>query len=306
MIPLTLLDVHISAPYPLDFGANPGSSIRGALYEALRAMYDTGTPVRSREGVDENPVAWLLRLEDDETSGGKDVPRPIAIRPPLMPPACEMAFGVSLYGRGQEQLPLVLSALSAMQQIGVGRGRNRFRLVRIDSLDPLTYQPTPLLDGKGQRLNELRPAPSADAYVRLANMLRPDRVTVEFLTPTRIVEHKKLVHVPQFKPWFQRLLERTRLISEIYTDTPVWVPFKELLACAESITLAEDRTRWVEMWSGSRRDGEMRPASGFVGEATYTGDLSPLLPWLVLGQALQVGKNAVKGCGWYRLHYDWR
>jgi len=295
MIPLTLLDVHLSAPYPLDFGANPGSSIRGALYEALRAMYDTGTAVRSREDVEENPVAWLLRLEDDETSGGKDVPRPLAIRPPLTPAACEMSFGVSLYGRGQEQLPLVLSALSAMQQIGVGR-----------ALDPLTYQPTPLLDGKGQHLNDLRPAPGAEAYTRLAEMLRPDRVTVEFLTPTRIVEREKLAHAPLFKPWFQRLLERTRMISEVYTDAPVWVPFKELLACAEAITLIEDRTRWVEMWSGSRRDGEMRPTSGFAGEATYTGDLSPLLPWLVLGQALQVGKNAVKGCGWYRLRYDWR
>ncbi len=306
MISLTLLDVHISAPYPLDFGANPGSSIRGALYEALGTMYDTGASVRSRNEADENPVAWLLRLEDDETSGGKDVPRPIAIRPPLTPAACEMSFGISLYGHGQEQLPLVLSALSAMQQIGLGRGRNRFKLERIDLLDPLTYRPLPLLDGCGQRLGDLRAAPGVDAYTRLAEMLRSDRVTVEFLTPTRIVESQKLVHTPQFKPWFQRLLERTRLISEVYTDQPVWVPFKMLLADAEQVTLAEDNTRWVEMWSGSQRAGAMRPTSGFAGLATYEGNVSQLLPWLVLGQALQVGKNTVKGCGWYRLRYSWR
>jgi len=306
MIPLTLLDVHLSAPYPLDFGANPGSSIRGALYEALRAMYDTGTAVRSRERADDNPVAWLLRLEDNATSGGKDVPRPIAIRPPLPPIDRETSFGVSLYGRGQEQLPMVLSALSAMQRIGLGRGRGRFTLERVDVLDPLTYQAAPLLDGRGQMLGPLPAPPDAEAYVKLADRLRPDRVTVDFLTPTRIVEHEKLVHTPQFAPWFQRLLERIRLISEVYTPEPVWVPFKDLLAVAERVTLIEDRTRWIEMWSGSRRDGAMRPTSGFTGRATYTGNLTPLLPWLLLGQALQVGKNAVKGCGWYRLRYEWR
>ncbi|HML22996.1 MAG TPA: CRISPR system precrRNA processing endoribonuclease RAMP protein Cas6 [Aggregatilinea sp.] len=306
MIPLTLLDVHISASYPLDFGANPGSSIRGALYETLRTMYDTGAAVRAREDVDENPTAWLLRLEDDETSGGKDVPRPIAIRPPLTAGVRDTSFGVSLYGRGQDQLPMVLSALNAMQQIGLGRGRNRFTLDRIDLLDPITYQPTPLLDGQGHRLGDLRTAPGEAAYVKLAEMLRPDRIAVDFLTPTRIVEQKHLVHEPQFKPWFQRLLERIRVISEVYTDTPVWVPFKDLLADAERVTLAENDTRWIEMWSGSRRDGAMRPTSGFAGRAVYEGDLSRVLPWLVLGQAIQVGKNTVKGCGWYRLRYAWR
>jgi hypothetical protein len=306
MIPLTLLDVHVSAPYQLDFGANPGSSIRGALYEALRAMYDTGVAVRSRDEAEENPVAWLLRLEDENTSGGKDVPRPIAIRPPLTPPAQQMVFGLSLYGMGQAHINLVLSALSAMQTVGVGRGRQSFKLEWIDTVDPLTYQPLPLLDGGGQMLGQLRPAPSSDAYQGLAAMLRPDSVTVQFLTPTRIVQDGHLCHAPVFKPWFQRLLERIRTISEVYTDDPVWIPFADLLADAEHIEMAQNGTRWVEAWSGSRRDGKMRPTSGFAGAVRYTGDLSRLLPWLILGQALQVGKNTVKGCGWYRLTYEWR
>ncbi len=306
MIPLTLLDVHISAPYPFDFGANPGSSIRGAFYEALRTMYDTGAPVRSRADADENPVAWLLRLEDDETSGGKDVPRPVAIRPPLTPPAREMSFGLSLYGRGQQHTAMVLSAVHAMQAVGMGRGRERFTLERIDALDPLSYQSKPVLDGQGKQIGDLPRMPSPEAYARLAQALAADRLTVQFLTPTRIVEGGKLCHEPHFKPWVQRLLERTRLISELYTDNPVWVPFKDLLADAAQVTISHRDTRWIEMWSGSRRDGEIRPTSGFTGQVQYNGDVSRLLPWLILGQALQVGKNTVKGCGWYRLIYEWR
>jgi hypothetical protein len=305
MIPYTLLDVHIGSEYPFDFGANPGSSIRGALYEALRTMYDTGAPARSRTAED-NPVAWLLRLEDKGTSGGKDVPRPIAIRPPLMPPTTEMTFGVSLYGRGQQQMQMVLSAIHAMQQVGMGRGRQHFTLERIDALDPLTYQPVPVLDGQGKIIGQLPSAPSAEAYNRLAEALIPDRLTVQFLTPTRIVQDSRLCHEPHFKPWVKRLLERTRLISELYMEQPVWIPFKDLLADAERIVIVHQNTHWVEMWSGSRRDGEVRPTSGFVGEVQYKGDVSRLLPWLILGQALQVGKNTVKGCGWYRLIYQWR
>lgn len=305
MIPVTLLEIHISAPHPLDFGANPGSSIRGALYEALRAMYDTGAAVQSRHDIDQNPVAWLLRLEDEGTSGGKDVPRPIAIRPPLDTSGLKTSFGVSLYGRGRDHLNLVLSGLYAMQRVGMGRGRNRFQIDRIDTLDPITYQAQPLMDGAGKALGSVPNAPPASAYVSMASALASDALTVEFLTPTRIIAHDKLCHQPIFKAWAQRLLERTRLLAELYTDDPVWIPFKELNAAAESIRLMESQTRWVEAQSGSNRDGLMRPTSGFVGRARYKGDLSKLMTWLVLGQALQVGKNTVKGCGWYRLVYQW-
>jgi hypothetical protein len=193
-----------------------------------------------------------------------------------------------------------------MQTVGMGRGRQRFTLERIDALDPLSYQATPVLDGQGKQIGELPGMPSAEAYTCLAQALAPDRLTIQFLTPTRIIEGGKLCHEPQFRPWVQRLLERIRLISELYTDNPVWVPFKDLLADADRIMITRQDTHWVEMWSSSRRDGEIRPTSGFAGQVRYSGDVSRLLPWIILGQALQVGKNTVKGCGWYRVMYEWR
>src|SRR5215211_2964153 len=128
MIPVTLMEFVIEGDYAIDFGANPGASLRGALYEALAAMYDTGDPAYSRHDLDTNPVAWLLRLEDNQTSGGKDVPRPIALRPPLVVSNEQTSFGISFYGRGQETLSMVISAVSAMQTLGLGRGRKRFKL----------------------------------------------------------------------------------------------------------------------------------------------------------------------------------
>lgn len=300
MIPVTLLDVHIQAYPPLDLGANPGSSLRGALYEALRAMYDTGRAV-ARDEADANPVAWLLSLEDEESSGGKDVPRPIALRPPLGESSTTMTFGLAFYGTGQEQIPMVLTSLPAMGTIGIGRGRQTFDLVGVDQLDPLTFASTPLLNRQGQMVTSLAPAPGAQVFEQAAREIDSKLIIVDFLTPTRIVDRGRLCHQPWFRPWFQRLLERTRLISEVYLDTPVWVPFKDLLAAADCVEVVEHHTRWEEMWSGSRRTGQRTPTSGFVGRVAYKGVDEVLLPWLLLGQSLQVGKNTVKGCGWYRM-----
>lgn len=296
MIPITTLAVTLEAQHPIDLGAIPGASLRGALYEALAVMYDTGAQPRSRHDVDTNPVGWLLRLED-ETTGGKDVPRPIAIRPPLQNSQSVLTFGVSFYGRGHECIPMVLSALSAMQTIGVGRGRNRVKVKEIAHVDPFTRQ--------HKEIKQDLPQPvSAAAYQQFATMLAKDSLSVRFLTPTRIIQQDRLCHEPIFRVWFQRLLERIRKISESYAE-PVHIPFTDLLPLAEAVIIESDQTRWQEGWSHSRMEGMRRPMGGFVGEVMYRGDFTLLHPYLLVGQSLQVGKNTVKGSGWYDMQYRW-
>jgi CRISPR-associated endoribonuclease Cas6 len=41
--------------------------------------------------------------------------------------------------------------------------------------------------------------------------------------------------------------------------------------------------------------------SGFVGQATFFGDLTPFRELLVWGELVRVGKGAVKGYGWYKI-----
>ncbi len=72
-----------------------------------------------------------------------------------------------------------------------------------------------------------------------------------------------------------------------------------LVGLARQVRLAEDGTRWVELESYSTRQRRATPISGLVGRAVYEGELAPFLPWLVWGQFVHVGKDAVKGNGWY-------
>jgi hypothetical protein len=305
MIPITLLECDLRAEGWLDLGANPGSSLRGALYEALAAMYDNGEVVRSRHDADLNPVAWLLRLEDTETSGGRDLPRPLALRPPLQASGDHLTVGLAFYGRGVEAAPMVISAVEAMGQIGMGRGRRRARLEAVRAIDPLTRHMTLLRDAAGQAVGDLPPPPGKAAWEGLAAAMASDRLAVRFLTPTRIIREDRLCHQPVFAVWFQRLLERVRLLSEAYAE-PLWIPFRELLEQARAVEMVDDRTRWIESWSHSRLDGTDKPTSGFRGEAHYRGDFRALLPYLLAGQATQVGKNTIKGCGWYEVVPAWR
>jgi hypothetical protein len=134
------------------------------------------------------------------------------------------------------------------------------------------------------------------------------RVTVEYLTPTRIRDRflgtgpDRTLAGPAFRPIFQRLLERLSALSWHFAETVLALDFGDLVRRAESVRLEVDETRWLELESQSLRQRHRYPSGGFVGRAVYQADdWTPFLPWLLWGQFTHVGKDAVKGNGWYRL-----
>ena len=65
--------------------------------------------------------------------------------------------------------------------------------------------------------------------------------------------------------------------------------------------MADERTRWVDVVSYSSRTRQRTPIGGLVGAVTLEGDLADLRELLVWGSLIHVGKNAVKGDGWYTI-----
>lgn len=66
--------------------------------------------------------------------------------------------------------------------------------------------------------------------------------------------------------------------------------------------MTEHSVRWIDAKSYSSRQRHTLPIGGFIGTATYTGACSPSLrELLVWGELLNVGKNTVKGDGWYQI-----
>lgn len=103
-----------------------------------------------------------------------------------------------------------------------------------------------------------------------------------------------------------RLIERCQMLELHYTPDPTeTVAWRELhlhlQERAKAVKLTDNATRWVHVMSGSRRSDSMKPVSGLIGRAGYAGDLSEMRYWLAWGSVLHIGKNVVKGNGWYEI-----
>jgi hypothetical protein len=310
---------------PMELNEHQGSAIRGALFHALRRRFcfeqqhDSCRPCPLHAGC---PISFLLATVDDEAQRGADLPRPYTVEPPLGPtaryaPGQPLEFGLTMFSRALSLFPYVVIGVNALQEEGLGRKleanhwrRGTFRLREVWAENPLTGQRQAVMHGDDALVQVPDVPLQHDQVLATAAALAlapPPRrgaggeVTLTFLTPTRLTEGGRLVEQPLFRPLLQRLFERLSALARAYSDTPLQLDFRGLLEQAEPVQLAADSTHWVEWESYSTRRRASTPNSGFVGSATYRGQLGPFLPWLLWGQFTHVGKDAVKGNGWYRL-----
>jgi len=135
----------------------------------------------------------------------------------------------------------------------------------------------------------------------MQGMNAPTRLTLQFLTPTRLINEGHLGETPHFSLLIRRIIGRLRDLSLSTGTQPPDGNLENLVRMAEGIRLSNDSTRWVDLQSYSKRSGVASPIGGLVGEATYEGDLSPFLHWLLWGEITHVGKDTAKGNGLYRV-----
>jgi len=296
-------------------GPQAGAQIRGGLWAALRefacaAPKVQGDPDHARHC----PMCRLVALETAESARGSTPPRPFAVRSPLPAhPGQDSLFrsgenfvvGINLFGEAADSFPYLCQAFHRLGQLGIGYGRGRFTIERIQAVNPFTGESHDLL--QGQRIVALPALPVTEGLVQqAAQQLPADVLRLRFLTPTELTHRGKQVDRPYFEVLIARLLERCQALEQHYTATPAarasWQErYQQLTEAARRVHLASDQTRWIRVRSGSRRTNSINAVSGFVGTATFEGDLEPFREWLMWGASIHVGKNAVKGNGWYEL-----
>lgn len=310
---------------PLKLPADqPGKAIRGAFYEALLERFCNNKTARTCAECPLNqscPVSTLVAPLRDENSRGRDIVRPYCVRPPQLnsedwlKPGQSFEFGLTIFGRVLNLLPYVALALHTMGQNGIGgyelnvHRRGRFKTISLKTVNLLTRQSQELLDQKSVvKAPSLHSAMTANDVAARVKELQGDQLKIELITPLRLVDDARLVRQFAFRPFFQRLLDRLLALNTEYSEgdksTLNLVEYKELVAKAAVIKLEEDSTSWQEVGSYSARQGKVTPIGGLVGQVTLRGDFSQLLPWLVWGEVIQVGKDVVKGNGCYRLQLN--
>lgn len=321
LFPLTLTHLRFTCeattPLHLDVGGfRAGGALRGALGNVMqRAMCICPPDVRARgERLSECYACWILMGE----KGGGDEQRAYSLVPPLpLTPALShrergyetgerFDFYVTLYGEGFRYLPHFLLSVNEAGCEGVGYRRGTFAVQQVWAVNPLAGQEQCVL-AEGERLVHVPSLHVTQADVLTAadtifSGMCDGRLALNFLTPTRLIDGQHLNKAPDFGVLFSRLLRRVDELSKQHCGGARRDEAERLAlhALADRVRLVEDCTRWVEVFSGSQRTGQPSPTSGFVGAAIYRAPADvwrPLLPWLVWGQATQVGKSTVKGNG---------
>lgn len=289
----------------------PGTELRGALYQTLSENFcsEPQGPQTPRHA-ERCPVCWLLAAEDQQRERGQDMPRPLTVEPPyqqtIFHPNDKLEFGYTLVGQAQSLLPFVARAAQRMGQVGIGLGRGRFKLVRISEYNPLQAAERLLFEGASViKVPCLQITPES---IEVAAQSYSGVARFELLTPLRLTREKQLVKRLDPVAFVQRLLERIQSLATSYAVSiapPAREQWYELYVrmseAAAEIKVIYDETVWTEAWSGSRRKQRYLPLGGLVGSAKWDHIPSELIPWLLWGQSLHVGKNAIKGNGWYTI-----
>lgn len=327
----TLHHLRVEAEAETDVVLNPhkGSAIRGALFHALRGPrrpardgYTGFCTNKSAPSCWECPlhqgcpVATLVSTLDSRPGRGRYVPRPYVIRPPMdggkthYRPGEVLSFDLALCADALTLFPYVVMALERLRHEGLGKRdslngyeRGRLRLRRISAVHPLTGE-MQRIRRQGETLVQMPELPAThEEVLAYAGEVPPSgALTLRFYTPTRLIHRGELLKEPAFRPLFHRLITRLEALSGRFSDTPLVLDVPPLLEAAEQVRLVNNRTRWIELESYSTRKHGRTPISGLVGQATYESDSwQPFAPWLVWGSLLGVGKNTVKGDGWYGL-----
>ncbi|MCU0480194.1 MAG: CRISPR system precrRNA processing endoribonuclease RAMP protein Cas6 [Anaerolineae bacterium] len=301
----------VRATESIVFQDTTGSPLRGALYQAMSENFCT-EPFAIQQSPDHAktcPTCWLLNAENPESTRGNHTARPITVEPPparVYERGEKMLFGFTFIGKAQNFIPYVARAVQKMGRNGIGKGRGRFELLTITEYNPLYDAHRDLMKKWVVQAPTLQITP-ARIDEQVAD-LRPDKIIIQLITPARLTHADKLIKYPDPAVFMGRLLERVQALTTFYAenDNPATIDdwrnlSTTLKAHAQTIRTTYDETEWADTWSGSARQDRYTPTGGIIGRFRWEGDLAPLLPWLLWGQSLHVGKDAIKGNGWYRI-----
>ena len=303
------LSLTLRAEEPLRLPPYAGSTFRGAFGHAFKRV---ACPLRRQcEGCAHRAVCvYAYVFETPGTTDGSSLLRaaqaahPFVLEPPqvglrAIASGDRLELGLVLIGRAIPLAPYFLAACREMGGQGVGRGRGRFRLERVTAEAPGETAGRVVYDGDRDLLAPAVPPWTWDDLG--ADRAPRGRVTLEFLTPTRLRQGADLVVRPEFTTLATALLRRLSVLAEAHCGVRPEVSAREILASAGEVKVESSDLRWHDWERYSARQDARMALGGFEGRVTFAGEMAPWWPLLKLGEVLHVGKGTAFGLGKYAL-----
>lgn len=213
------------------------------------------------------------------------VPHPFIFEPPLdrkktFYPDEKLSLKVILVGKGIEYLPYFTFTIAELGEVGIGKGRGKFKIEEIVS-------------SKVGTLSLVNSNPS-DKKV--------SKVDIRAITPIRIKHNRQLTDNLEFSIFIRALLRRLSLLYYFHVENkkpPIDV--HKLLGLSEQIQKVKENTFWYDWERYSSRQNTRMKLGGILGEITYSGHLTPFVSYIKAGEILHVGKGTSFGLGKYEI-----
>lgn len=242
--------------------------------------------------------------DTDKLRKYKDIPRPFIIEPPLEPKQTyiqgdTVEFNLILIGKAIDYLPYFIFTFKELGKIGIGRGRGKYELIRLSAIKENIEQEiysstTDLIKNIDERLTMID-------ILNEVNHYGTDELTLKFITPIRLKHNDRYVLVPEFHILIRGLLSRISSLAYFHCEEELNVDYHSLIEDAMEVKIKERHTGWYDWERYSSRQDTRMQLGGIVGNITYSGNLSPFLPFLILGKYVHVGKGATFGLGKYEI-----
>jgi hypothetical protein len=301
--------VRLRALSVVSLSGHLGSTLRGALGYAFKASVCVMDHRDCATCLLRDTCAYSVCFESPTPASAGILrrnshrPHPFVLEPPVdvareLQPGDDLAFRLTLVGRGCEYLPYFVLAFRSMGEAGLGVTRARMKLEEVvaerrdqshliyrDGCSTLAAQPAPLMLG-----DLLMPG---DELAR--------QLTLHLVTPARLQANGRLVRELDFAILFSRLLDRLSSLSRFYAGTPLGVDFRAEKEAAQAVRTVRSELHWVEWERFSTRQQAAMKLGGIVGRLALEGSLGRFMPYLRLGECVHVGNGTAFGLGEMRV-----
>ncbi|MEZ5584389.1 MAG: CRISPR system precrRNA processing endoribonuclease RAMP protein Cas6 [Candidatus Competibacteraceae bacterium] len=279
---------------PLNLPVYKGSTFHGALGYALKRVA---------------PLLCKELFEPKPTEGNGTIPRPFILRPP---PEAQRTYEAGstiscellVVGAAINHLSLFICAMDSLGREGIGKQRSPLSLAGVDVLQPNGTEQT--IYSAAEQSWRTPPAPATGADLVAARPITDtSSVSLHFQSRLRLQTDNRLVRsAPEFRAFFARLLGRLSMLAWFHHGLALVEETDKgaLLEQADAVGICSEKLVWDDWSRYSGRQQAWMKFGGLLGEITYTGELTPFLPYLILGEWLHVGGKTSFGLGQYRIN----
>lgn len=201
-----------------------------------------------------------------------------------------LSFDLRLFGDAIQCSNTLIEALqSAAEKYGIGPQRIKGQLVSLSSMI------------QGKEVAGIHPFYLIDAFK--PPQIASNECALELTSPLRVKHHGKVLRVaPSLSMLVNSIARRFNSLCQFWhQDNHDLSDY--ILGSIPNVDHVEtiDHTYWQEWQRYSKQNRSLCQFGGLQGMISYQGHIERALPWLQLGQYLQVGNKTTFGLGSYHL-----